>query len=348
MKTGTTLPQLAAAITEQRNAARDYRLPQNALRMTSDARLLVAPSASALPEITPNDLMHGQIAEKLAIPGRYYERMRAESPALLASNVNEWLGRGTDRRLVRTFAGVNRLDGRAFLGGNYRPLDNYDMMTAIVPPMLDSGLEVVSSQVTEKRLYLQTATPRIAGEVKPGDVVNLGLIVQNSEVGCGSLTIQVLIYRLVCKNGLVTASDLPGFRKVHLGWTNDEHANRLTDETRKLKDAAVWSEARDLIKSAVSQDTLNRVLERLRGIAATELPDPEKAVEIVAEKFALVEDERAAVMKNLIAGGDVSQWGLVNAVTALAHTAKDYDRCVEIEGFGGKIAELPRATFGAV
>lgn len=347
MKTGLTLPQLAAQVNAQRNARRDYRLPQNRLRMTGDAKLLVAPDASTLPAITPNDLMHDQIADKLQIPGRYYNRLRTEAPALLASNVNEWLARGTERRFVRTFQPVGEgLTGRAFLGGSYRPLDNFDLVTAIVPPMLDSGLQVVSSEITDRRLYLQTATERIAGEVKKGDVVNLGLVVQNSEVGCGSLTIQVLVYRLACLNGLITASDLPGFRKVHIGWSNTENPDALTDETRRLKDAATWAEARDLIKHAVTQTTMDRVLARLRNIATLELPNPEAAVEIVAEKFGLVEDERAAVIKNLIAGGDVSQWGLVNAVTALAHTAKDYDRCVEIEGFGGKIAEMPGSDFG--
>lgn len=346
MKTGKTISQLATEVTALRNASRDFRLPQNALRMTRDAKLLTAPMGVSFPDLVPNDLMHEQLADKLNVPLKYYNRMRAEAPALLASNVNEWLERGNDRRFVRTFC--NEIGaapvGRAFLGGSYRPLDNYDMITAIMPPMQDAGLQVVSSEVTDRRLYLQLTTPRFSGEVKKGDVVQLGLVAQNSEVGCGSLTLQVLVYRLACLNGLITATDLPGFRKVHIGWSAGE-GSQLSDDTRRLKDAATWSEARDLIKVAVTQTTMDNVLGRLRGIAAVELPNPEAAVEIVAERFALAEDERSQVMKNLIAGGDVSQWGLTNAVTALAHTAAHYDRSVELETIGGRVAALPAGTF---
>jgi len=36
---------------------------------------------------------------------------------------------------------------------------------------------------------------------------------------------------------------------------------------------------------------------------------------------------------------------MTNAVTALAHTAANYDRCVELETIGGRVAALPAGTF---
>jgi hypothetical protein len=70
---------------------------------------------------------HGQLADKLGIPRRYYERMRDSGKLeLLAENVNAWLGE-RERRLIRI------LDGRirAILSDRYRVMDNYDLSSLL-------------------------------------------------------------------------------------------------------------------------------------------------------------------------------------------------------------------------
>ena len=67
----------------------------------------------------------------------------------------------------------------------------------------------------------------------------------------------------------------------------------------------------------------------------------------VVEKYDLSSDERTQVMRNLIEGGDVTQWGLTNAVTRIANDVESYDRAVELEEIGGKVVALPAHTFGA-
>ena len=325
--------------------AQDYRVHTSALEM--DESLHIRTLGDTGLTIKPRALFHDQLAEKTGIPLTYYRRMQAEEPGLLRTNVNRWLHKAPEKRLVRTFRPTDGLsEGRAFLGGSYRPLDNVDLLTALVPPLLNSGLTVRSSQLTETRIYLQLVTDRLTAEVKKGDVVNLGLVVSNSEVGRGALSIQVLLYRLACLNGLVISEDLPTFRRVHIGAEFKADDAILSEETRRTRDAAIWLQARDVISAAVSQTTLDKVVERMQGIARVELANPEKAVELVAKKFDLVEDERNSVMKNLISGADISQWGLVNAVTALANTVPSYDRAVDIESIGGRVAALPANVFG--
>ena len=58
-----------------------------------------------------NDVAHRQIAARLEIPAKYYDRMRTEAPQMLAKNVNHWLHAQPETRMIRT------LDGnvRAFL-----------------------------------------------------------------------------------------------------------------------------------------------------------------------------------------------------------------------------------------
>jgi hypothetical protein len=68
--------------------------------------------------------------------------------------------------------------------------------------------------------------------------------------------------------------------------------------------------------------------------------DPVKVVEATARRFALTEGERSGVLQHLIRGGDLSAWGLANAVTRTAEDAIDYDRATELEAAGGRVIEL--------
>jgi len=43
----------------------------------------------------------------------------------------------------------------------------------------------------------------------------------------------------------------------------------------------------------------------------------------------------------VIAGGDMSGYGLVNAVTHYAQYVEDYDRATDLEALGGKLIDLP-------
>lgn len=61
----------------------------------------------------------------------------------------------------------------------------------------------------------------------------------------------------------------------------------------------------------------------------------------IAERFGLDETESASVFRNLIEGGNLTQYGLHAAVTRAAQDADTYDRATELEYMGGRIVELP-------
>ena len=350
-----TINELATQVKENRSRIRDFDMDTRAITMdpTSGRFNLLAKNAEII-TVDGNPLFHDQIAERLGIPSKYYDRMRAEAPGLLADNVNTWLHDKPERRLVRTYGpraaspamGVDKSVpsvGRAFLSDRYRPLDNFAMMEAILPPLFDSGLTVASSQITDQRLYLQLVTEKIQAEIRPNehvrvnDPVQLGLIVSNSETGCGALTISLMVYRLVCRNGLIVAEEDSGFRKAHLvGRIFAESDIYLTQATRQKKDDALWSEARDVITAGVTQANLDRLVKKIEGVAQVKLEDPVKTVELVSDRYGFNDDERDSIMKHLIAGGDPTKWGLVNAITRTAEDVPSYDRAVELEAIGGK------------
>lgn len=341
MKSGRSLVGLATELQRQLGAKKDLLVPSSLIRYSTgedgESHVTVPePAGAASYGIT--ELARRQLAEKLKIPYAYFDRMRTEQPELLDRNVNTWLAVDADRRMLRT------LDGqvRAVLSDRYRRLDNWDLAEHILP-LLERlpGARFESVELTEARMYLKVVTERVQFEVAPGDVVQAGVAISNSEVGLGSLSVQPLLYRLVCRNGLI-ATDR-SLRKTHVGRALDANGDTVLykDDTIAADDRAFFLKVRDVVESAVSEATFRPLAERMqrtRGIRLT--CDPVKTVEVLSARHALNEEERSGVLRSLIEGGELSGFGLVNAVTAYSQQIASYDRATEFEVLGGRLLEL--------
>jgi Domain of unknown function (DUF932) len=162
-------------------------------------------------DITPHT--HNQIGQRLGIPAAYYKRMLKDSPSLLSQNVNHWFSNQSERRMVRTLDGK----ARAFLSDRYRIVDHYEILETILPVIgeMGEGMNIVSTEITETKLYLKVINKRLELEVNKGDVVQAGFVVSNSEIGLGAVSVEPLIYRLVCENGMI-AKDYSQ-KRYHIG-----------------------------------------------------------------------------------------------------------------------------------
>jgi hypothetical protein len=115
-----------------------------------------------------------------------------------------------------------------------------------------------------------------------------------------------------------------------------------TDDTLAADDKAFVLKVRDVVEAAVSEATFRLVAEKMRKTRNIRLTrDPVKAVEVLANRYVLNESERSSVLRHLILEGDLSAYGIVNAVTHFSHDVEDYDRATEFEALGGKLVELP-------
>ena len=221
-------------------------------------------------------------------------------------------------------------------------------MTQVVPKLLSAGLEIVSCEVNETNLYIQGHLPKIQGEVKVGDVVQSGISIRNSEVGCGSLSVQPLIYRLVCLNGMIMPDS--GVRRHHvgkrLGDGGENFEELFSNDTKRKIDQAFWAQVNDIVDGTLSQETFAGHLERMQVAAGIKLAKPKEAIEVTQRQFALNQSEADEIMNRLITGADISVWGLANAVTNLANDAETYERAVALEEVGGRIIELPASVWG--
>ncbi|MBR6013605.1 MAG: DUF932 domain-containing protein, partial [Selenomonadaceae bacterium] len=214
MKQGKTLQELGRELQRQRNNRQDFLADTRSLKMESDhhGSNLIVSLDNKMQKFGVNEVAHQQIASRLNIPYRYYQKMQAEAHDLLDENVNRWLNQNPERRMIRV------LDGnvRAFLSDRYRRLDNLELCAAVLPVIQEmKGANIESCEVTPTRMYLKVVNKRMKAEVAVGNVVQAGFVISNSEVGLGSLRVEPLIFRLVCKNGLICKDYSQ--KKYHVG-----------------------------------------------------------------------------------------------------------------------------------
>ena len=344
-KLGLDLKELAEKITDQAERKVDMVVDSRSMQLlpteendaTTNASVLMNIGDSKIMEITPT--AHRQLATRLKIPYAYYERVMENNPVLLAENVNNWLGQTQNKRMVRTYGS----DGstvwdimRTDLSNKYLAFDNEDVAEAVLPVMFDEKLDIISSNVTDKKLYIKAVTDKLTGEIAEGDVVRGGVIVSNSEVGFGSVNVQAYIERLVCMNGMIAEKS---FSRRHIG-ASHEITDLLSRETLNKTSEALAGQVQDVVKNVLSSEGFNNVLGKLQETTQTEIAKPIDAVEIIQKQFSFTEDEKDSVLNHLIKGGDTTKWGLTNAVTRTSQDLEDYDRATEFEKFGWDVANL--------
>ena len=123
----------------------------------------------------------------------------------------------------------------------------------------------------------------------------------------------------------------------------------MSDETQKKSDEAVWAQIADLTKAALDGRVFTECVEELRAKRGGEtIQEPVKAIERIIKQFSLTDGESESVLKHLTQGGDLSQYGLCNAVTRAAQDCESYDRSTELEYMGAGVIELPKSSWTQV
>lgn len=339
MNKGINFNEFLREVGEREEKKEDYIVPANDLSFSVDggkffADLWRGDSYLAMPV---KHHAHNQLAEMSGIPIRYYNRMKAEAPVLLADNLNHWNSENKDTKLVRT------LDGelRAVLSNSFMPYDNYPAMQTIGRVFNSIGmsnLNVVSAQLTDSRMYLQVVDRRLEGEVRVGDYVQGGIVISNSEIGMGRLTISELIYRLSCLNGAIMT--VP-YKKTHIGRRQLELGQFKADTIRADINAEMLK-LRDVVERALNDLNFKNNISKMQN-AASDIIDIEESkpiITVVTKRYNLPEERIEDIFMGMVKENDFTRYGLSNAITYQAHNEKDYDLSVDYQRVGGEILEL--------
>ena len=349
MKSGISLVEMAQEIQRQNDLKADYMLDTRSLRLEpfGGGLYLNAYDQSgdyAVEPLEVNAIAHRQIGTHLKIPAAYYDKMLEEYPELLAQNVNAWFQREPAVRMVRTIDGT----ARAFLSNRYRRIDNLDIAGIVLPVLQEmEGMHFESCQLTDSRMYIKVVNTRLEAEVVPGDIVQSGIIISNSEVGLGSVSIQPLVYRLVCSNGMVVNDAQT--RRNHVGRVNEasENYQLYSEKTLEADDKAFAMKIQDTVRAVVDEVRFTRVVNMMREAPMNTAAVP-GIVKLVSKDFHITDDESSGVLQRLIEGNDLTLYGLSNAVTRHSQDVKDYDRATALEGIGYNILSMPARQWSRI
>ena len=352
MKQGLTQEQLAAEIKRQLDGKTDYTAATTKLQMLptdEGQRLHIGDHGQH--GIT--DTAHSQISERLGIPLKYYRRMLVEAPELLADNVNHWFQNNPDTRMIRTLDG----NARAFLSTRYRRMDHHDLAGAVLPAIFNSGARIHSCNLGTDKMYIQAVVESVRKTIPPPSngnshgtshpvTVSPGIVISNSETGLGTLSIQPAVHFLNCTNMAIWAQH--ALRKRHLGQIVQVHEDTdiqefLSDRTLELNDAALWATVKDMATGALAGKVFDSIVNELQKAREDTLPSSAiiPTVEKLADSRNLPDSEKDSILDYLIQGGDLTRFGLSNAVTRASQDMESYDRAIYLEQVGGDVIRMP-------
>lgn len=304
-----------------------------------DGRLLLPENTGVCErkELTPTSWATMQLCQRLGIPTAYFRRCPAQ---MRDAQANYWLQHGSAASngssngnngnghadVTRGGKWLLRANGktlRGVLSEHYSRLDNTHLLDSL-RPMLNGHYQVDWFGLSDEALHLRVIDPRLTREVLPDDALSVGIHLSNSEVGLRAVTVDALVYRLVCTNGLirlVRGKSLLKQRHIHIAQPRFVVA----------------------LEEAVSQalQTASGFVEQMRRTTQQPIDDIEKVLEKLGERHSLSANTQEAAKRSLLAERHEQQntvYGLVNGLTRAAQTLPDENR-YDLEVLAGRLAD---------
>ena len=308
----------------------DLTVSRDRLALANGRLILPEEYAGEYPEsLSLSPWATAQICQRLGIPTPYF--LRCSLP-LRDAQFNHWAWSqdqepdedGPKPGNPRPWLLRGRGEGvRAVLSDRYAPLDNADLLGNLVP-LLEGRFEVRGVALTSESLHLRLVDPRLAREVLPDDRLLAGVHVANSEVGRRSVTVDALVWRLVCLNGLVMlVKGRSLLRQRHISWDRPRFA--------------------DALRTAVSEAAMAGagLIDRLQAATREPVPDVEGVVRAIARQASLTQSVQEKVLAALRATPPPQQervYGLVQALTFTAQSLSPDDR-YDLEVTAGRLLD---------
>jgi hypothetical protein len=290
--------------------------------------------------LSPSPFALGQLCARLGIPAAYIR----QCPLILQDqNVNFWLRQGS-ARTVGQKNGIDEGGGqpsgeskgsenwllrarhgtlRAVLSERFSPLDNTTLLETLAP-LLPPHYRAQWVSLEDESFHLRVIDPTRAHEVLPSDDFFVGVHLANSEVGYRSLTVDALVYRLVCTNGLVAlvkGKSLLRQRHIHVAQPRFKAA---------LEEA--------LEQALGATETL---LSQLQSATKQVVPDAGTAIERLSNHWHLSEATQELAKASLLGEPAIVQesaYGLLNAFTAAAQSLEGEKR-YDLEMLASSLAQ---------
>lgn len=270
---------------------------------------------------------HQQLADRIGIPRKYYQRMREEDSTLLAENINTWLIKDENRMLFVRGLGDKI---RAFLSDRYRVVDNKDVLLCALNE-LQQRAEAQECELTETNMFVKFRCRELSDFVKDrGDEIIGGILLENSEVGRGAVNVKPRIFRVQCSNGMII--EQLKMRQIHLGYGMNPE-----------EDDDVYLSIRQTIRNLFNR--FGEIVQSLKDSTEIRLDDPHVAISNVVKEYKLGDEQKENILMAFGAEPDKTQYGIANAITRAGQNEGTYERELDFEKIGGEIVTMEPGRF---
>jgi hypothetical protein len=195
------------------------------------------------------------------------------------------------------------------------------ILTVFTEEVAARGGRITDAFHDGQRLFTRSVLPNV-DDVRPGDRVQGGVALKATAEG---VWLYPYLFRLVCRNGAIIAETLA--------------SRSLGDLHQQEPDTAVQA-IRECIEACRAQEIFPDTVRKMRtagevqvDVALTLLPLLSRLSTTEANGELL-----SQILERFFCEGDQSQFGLANAVTAVARDTQDPELRWNLEEFGGEVA----------
>ena len=258
--------------------------------------------------------------ERVNFPG--YLRTCPDSLRVL--NMNHWMqANGGKEVFFRTVKPNGVPVARAFLSDRYVDVDDVDILSALSKTEAIDGAQMRWMNFSESSMMLRLTWKKDRREVKPGDVVEFGVQISNSEVGKRAIRVEPVVYRLICANGAI-AGGVGGDGSWYI-----RHAGKQERVVEALNEAVrgTLPAARALAEkfSKAVHEVVDRPVERMKALALEETFTEAQLTAAVGEMLAEAR------------GREVTRFDFVNGVTGAARQQENAESRYDLERLGAAL-----------
>src|SRR5947208_2258312 len=197
----------------------DRRVSGQELRISSSGAIETYNRDSVGKTYSLSEVAITQMCQKLEIPVKYYRRLPDEMKATVANydinrlNGHSYLLRGKGDWI------------RAFLSAEYVAYNNSEIAETVQSLLGTGALTMNSFVLEETHMFLKIISDEI-WDVESG--LKAGIMIGNSEVGMGSVSVEPFVFRKPCTNDLIVSRE-KSFRHAHIHLTEHEMTRRMAE-----------------------------------------------------------------------------------------------------------------------
>ena len=290
----------------------DRQVSGQELRVSESGALKVLTGHTEMPEFSLSDTATLQMCQRLEIPVKYYRRLTDGMKATVANydlvrqNGKSFLVRGKGEWM------------RAFLSSEYVAYNNAEISETVESLLSKGDVSIKSFVLEETHMFLKIISEEI-WDKESG--LKAGIMIGNSEVGMGSVSVEPFVFRKPCTNDLIVSQER-SFRHAHIHLTPWELTCRM---------AQAVSEG-----FRVSSDALNAFL-KAREVKVV---DPLEVIRKIAEERKFSQKFADETVSSYLAEPEENWFGVINAFTRAAQGLAPLQR-IEMERFAGRLLESP-------